>query len=233
MSAGIAEALVETALGLFVAIPAVWFYNYLTGRLEYFNVEMDNSSSELVDYFIKKTALSVCDSDRGWRLQSRQSPISSHESQVRGESAMAMDVGGAKGGVKSDINVTPLVDVMLVLLIIMMIVAPLLQKGVAVTLPIAANSAEKPETQDQTVVAVTRRQRVLRQRRAGAARTTCAAASTTSSRTRRRRSSSSRPTRTRRTARSWKRWTSSARPASRTWASSPSAAHGRPGGGGN
>jgi biopolymer transport protein ExbB len=56
VSAGIAEALVETALGLLVAIPAVWFYNYLTGRVEYFNVEMDNSSSELVDYFIKKTA---------------------------------------------------------------------------------------------------------------------------------------------------------------------------------
>jgi biopolymer transport protein ExbB/TolQ len=56
VSAGIAEALVETALGLFVAIPAVWFYNYLQSRLEYFNVEMDNSSSELVDYFIKKTA---------------------------------------------------------------------------------------------------------------------------------------------------------------------------------
>jgi biopolymer transport protein ExbB/biopolymer transport protein TolQ len=56
VSAGISEALVETALGLFVAIPAVWFYNYLTSRIEYFNVEMDNSSSELVDYFIKKTA---------------------------------------------------------------------------------------------------------------------------------------------------------------------------------
>lgn len=56
VSAGIAEALVETALGLLVAIPAVWFYNYLIGRVEYFNVEMDNSSSELVDYFIKKTA---------------------------------------------------------------------------------------------------------------------------------------------------------------------------------
>jgi biopolymer transport protein ExbB len=56
VSAGIAEALIETALGLFVAIPAVWFYNYLTSRIEYFNVEMDNSSSELVDYFIKKTA---------------------------------------------------------------------------------------------------------------------------------------------------------------------------------
>jgi len=55
VSAGIAEALVETALGLLVAIPAVWFYNYLTSKIEYFNVEMDNSSSEMVDFFIKKS----------------------------------------------------------------------------------------------------------------------------------------------------------------------------------
>ena len=68
---------------------------------------------------------------------------------------MAMQVGGSSGEVKSDINVTPLVDVMLVLLIIMMIVAPLLQQGVAVTLPIATNTSEKPETQEQTVVAIT------------------------------------------------------------------------------
>jgi biopolymer transport protein TolR len=67
---------------------------------------------------------------------------------------MAMDLGGAKGGVKSDINVTPLVDVMLVLLIIMMLVAPLLQQGVNVKLPTAANTTDKPETQGQTVVAI-------------------------------------------------------------------------------
>jgi biopolymer transport protein TolR len=60
---------------------------------------------------------------------------------------MAMDLGGAKGGVKSDINVTPLCDVMLVLLIIMMIVAPLLQQGVSVKLPQATNTTDKPETQ--------------------------------------------------------------------------------------
>jgi len=66
---------------------------------------------------------------------------------------MAMNLGKS-GGVKSDINVTPLVDVMLVLLIIMMIVAPMLQKGVDVKLPTAANTTDKPETQDQTVVAV-------------------------------------------------------------------------------
>ncbi len=67
---------------------------------------------------------------------------------------MSMDVGGAKGGLKADINVTPLVDVMLVLLIIMMLVAPMLQKGVDVRLPQATNSADKPETQDQTVIAI-------------------------------------------------------------------------------
>ncbi len=67
---------------------------------------------------------------------------------------MSMDLGGGKGGIKSDINVTPLVDVMLVLLIIMMLVAPLLQQGVPVRLPTAANTVDKPETQGQTVVAI-------------------------------------------------------------------------------
>ena len=67
---------------------------------------------------------------------------------------MYMSVGGDQGGVKSDINVTPLVDVMLVLLIIMMIVAPMLQKGVNVRLPEAAYSSDKPETQDQTVLGI-------------------------------------------------------------------------------
>jgi biopolymer transport protein TolR len=67
---------------------------------------------------------------------------------------MAMDVGSTKGGPKSDINVTPLVDVMLVLLIIMMLIAPMLQKGVPVNLPSAGNVSDKPDTQDQTVVSV-------------------------------------------------------------------------------
>ena len=67
---------------------------------------------------------------------------------------MSMDVGGAKGGVKSDINVTPLVDVMLVLLIIMMLVAPMLEQGVQVKLPIAANATPKPQSQDQTIIAI-------------------------------------------------------------------------------
>ncbi len=69
---------------------------------------------------------------------------------------MSMDVGsGGRGDVKSDINVTPLVDVMLVLLIIMMIVAPMLREGVQVRLPQAANTVDKPGTEEQTVIAVT------------------------------------------------------------------------------
>jgi len=55
VSAGISEALVTTAVGLLVAIPAVWMFNYFTNKLEAFDVEMGNSSSELIDYFIKRT----------------------------------------------------------------------------------------------------------------------------------------------------------------------------------
>jgi biopolymer transport protein ExbB/TolQ len=54
VSAGIAEALVTTALGLFVAIPAAWMFNLFTNRLERLQVEMSNSSSELIDFFMKK-----------------------------------------------------------------------------------------------------------------------------------------------------------------------------------
>jgi biopolymer transport protein ExbB/TolQ len=55
VAGGIAEALVTTAFGLFVAVPAVWMYNYFTTKLEGFDVEMDNSSSELIDYFLKRS----------------------------------------------------------------------------------------------------------------------------------------------------------------------------------
>jgi biopolymer transport protein ExbB len=54
VAGGIAEALITTAMGLIVAIPAVMMFNYLTNRVEAFDVEMDNSSSELVDYFLKQ-----------------------------------------------------------------------------------------------------------------------------------------------------------------------------------
>jgi biopolymer transport protein ExbB len=55
VAGGISEALVTTAVGLFVAIPAVWAFNYFTNRVEAFDVEMGNSSSELIDYFLKRS----------------------------------------------------------------------------------------------------------------------------------------------------------------------------------
>jgi biopolymer transport protein ExbB/biopolymer transport protein TolQ len=56
VAGGISEALVTTAFGLVVAIPAVMAFNYFTNKVEAFDVEMDNSSSELVDYFIKQSS---------------------------------------------------------------------------------------------------------------------------------------------------------------------------------
>jgi biopolymer transport protein ExbB/biopolymer transport protein TolQ len=55
VAGGISEALVTTAIGLFVALPGVWAYNYFTSRIESFDVEMGNSSSELIDYFLKRS----------------------------------------------------------------------------------------------------------------------------------------------------------------------------------
>jgi biopolymer transport protein TolR len=56
---------------------------------------------------------------------------------------MGMSAGGSKGGPKNDINVTPLVDVVLVLLIIFMVVTPMLQRGKDVKLPKAKNTSEE------------------------------------------------------------------------------------------
>jgi len=57
VAGGISEALIETAFGLLVAIPAVWAFNIFTNKVEGFQIEMDNSSSELIDYFIKRREL--------------------------------------------------------------------------------------------------------------------------------------------------------------------------------
>ena len=68
---------------------------------------------------------------------------------------MGMQVGEKSGSMNSEINITPLADVMLVLLIIVMLIAPMLQQGVDLILPEAANTAEKPDQDSDTVLAVT------------------------------------------------------------------------------
>ncbi len=55
VASGISEALVTTALGLLVAVPAVWCYNYFTTKVENFDVEMENSSMELVSYLVRRS----------------------------------------------------------------------------------------------------------------------------------------------------------------------------------
>ncbi len=67
---------------------------------------------------------------------------------------MAMDVGGKKGGPMADINVTPMADIMIVLLIIFMVITPMLQKGVDVKLPQAGNTKERKDEPKTIVVAV-------------------------------------------------------------------------------
>lgn len=54
VGSAIAEALVATAFGIGVAIPAVWLFNYFTNKVTSFSVEMENSASELIDYFIRQ-----------------------------------------------------------------------------------------------------------------------------------------------------------------------------------
>lgn len=69
---------------------------------------------------------------------------------------MSMAVGGKKGGPMADINVTPMADIMIVLLIIFMVITPMLQKGVDVKLPQAGNTKERKDEPKSIVVAVKR-----------------------------------------------------------------------------
>jgi biopolymer transport protein TolR len=67
---------------------------------------------------------------------------------------MSMNVGGQKGTAIADINVTPMADIMIVLLIIFMVITPMLQKGVDVRLPVAGNTKERKDEQKTITVAI-------------------------------------------------------------------------------
>ena len=118
VSGGIAEALVSTALGIFVAIPAVVAFNHFTGKIETFHVEMNRASSQLVNCLFKIPEVKAADV-QGARGQG-----------ARGQGAGGGPCGSVKPAkMQAAINITPLVDVVLVLLIIFMVMAPQMRNG--------------------------------------------------------------------------------------------------------
>ncbi|MCL4820743.1 MAG: biopolymer transporter ExbD [Vicinamibacteria bacterium] len=74
---------------------------------------------------------------------------------------MSMNVGDKKGGAMADINVTPMADIMIVLLIIFMVITPMISKGVDVTLPKAGNTKEKKDEKDNITVGLTLKKEVF------------------------------------------------------------------------
>ena len=126
---GIAEALITTAVGLVAAIPAQMFYNYFIARVRVLATEMDNFTVRIFEH--RRASFPFV-----------------------GSIAMAFDPG-QRGQMVSQINVTPLVDVMLVLLVIFMVTAPIIQQGVEVTLP-SVKAEALPGKEEQFVVSITR-----------------------------------------------------------------------------
>src|SRR5882762_7412332 len=127
VAGGISEALVTTALGLLVAVPAVWAYNYFTNKVEAFDVEMDNSSMEMVNYFITRRA---------------------------GGKKEAMAYKPKVGSTMSSPNVIPMADIMLVLLIIFMVVTPMLTKGFPADLAKVTSPSDMPDADKDDAVIV-------------------------------------------------------------------------------
>jgi biopolymer transport protein TolR len=132
---GIAEALITTAIGLVAAVPAVMAYNYFVRRIRGLSSEMESFASDFLD-IVKRHFLK----------------------QSQGNAAMAMGGSHTPGTMMAEINVTPLVDVMLVLLIIFMITAPMLQQGVDVDLP-DVKAQTIPDDEGKLVLTITKDRR--------------------------------------------------------------------------
>lgn len=131
VSSGVSEALVTTVIGLFVAMPALWAYNYFINRVDTLSVEIDNGARRLVRAAVMKDVT----------LTGDRAGHGGHERRT------------ADGGVKVSAlpDITPIVNVALVLLIIFMIVTPMIREGIEVNTP-QAEAIEQLSEQDQSVV---------------------------------------------------------------------------------
>ncbi len=162
---GISEALITTAAGMVVAVPAVMGYNQLTARLREQAARLDDFSRELLNSIEDiHLALPHC-RRKSTRVQDRE-PV--RDESQSGENATCRERGryrvaftasnGSTQTALSDINITPLVDVVLVLLVIFMITAPVLQSGIEVAVP--KTRTVKQITEQRTVVTIDSQQRV-------------------------------------------------------------------------
>ncbi len=141
---GISEALITTAAGLLVAVPAVIAYNQFTARLREFGARMDDFARELLNSM----------EDVNVRPQEPTLPAAG-----RGKHVAFTTSNGHTQTALADINITPLVDVVLVLLVIFMISAPVLQSGIEVAVP--KTKTVREITEQRLVVTIDREQRVF------------------------------------------------------------------------
>ncbi len=140
---GISEALITTAAGLFAAIPAVIAYNMFTQHIREFGARMDDFSLELIN-----------------EVERAQAGSASHGRELwSGGNGVHQFTRDAPRSSLADINVTPLVDVVLVLLIIFMVTAPVLQSGIEVAIP--HTKTVKEITEERLVITIDRDQRVF------------------------------------------------------------------------
>ena len=132
---GISEALITTAAGLAAAIPAVIAYNLIIGSIRELAARNDDFALEMLN------------------LVERQQDSSRTRNPPRGSPLMAFTTAnGRTQTALADINITPLVDVVLVLLIIFMVTAPILQSGIEVNVP--HTRTVKEITEERLVISI-------------------------------------------------------------------------------
>ena len=147
---GISEALITTAAGLVVAIPAVIGYNQLTARLREFGCAHGRLRPRASQRHRERRSAHPADPAAAARRAAPEDLL-----------AMAFSAKGRTQTALAEINITPLVDVVLVLLLIFMLTAPVLQSGIEVAIP--KTRSVNQLTEERMVVTIDKDQNVFLQ----------------------------------------------------------------------